>query len=126
MIPDNELARGIQSKSMPGQAGGNFYFIFLESSETYAKKIENKNVCSDFAEHLFASVSDDSKKKSFIHVFRKFGKKSSTFCFVFGGLRTQAPDVFGLNLPSQLVIGYHWLAILNQLHKNQVPNFQEF
>ena len=35
-----------------------------------------------------------------------------------GGLRTQAPDTFRLNPPSQLIIGYHWLAFLNQVHKN--------
>ena len=29
------------------------------------------------------------------------------------GLHPQAPDGFGLNLSSQLVIGYHWLASLN-------------
>ena len=29
---------------------------------------------------------------------------------ILGGLSPQAPDAFGLNLPSQLVIGYHWLA----------------
>ena len=34
------------------------------------------------------------------------------------GLRPQAPDVFGLKPPSQLVIGYHWLAFLNQIRKN--------
>ena len=47
------------------------------------------------------------------------------FCFlstkiIFGGkkrrfvpqkLRPQAPDAFGLNYPSQLVIGYHWLVL---------------
>ena len=31
---------------------------------------------------------------------------------------TQAQDVFGLNRPSQLVIGHHWLAFLNQVRKN--------
>ena len=33
------------------------------------------------------------------------------------GLRTQAPDAFELNRPGQLVIGYHWLAFLNQVGK---------
>ena len=33
-------------------------------------------------------------------------------------LRPQAQDAFGLNLPSQLVTGYHWLAFLNQVRKN--------
>ena len=32
-----------------------------------------------------------------------------------------APDAFGLDPPSQLVLEYHWLAFLNQVHKNQVP-----
>ena len=36
----------------------------------------------------------------------------------FGGLFPQAPDAFGFNPPSQLVLGYHWLAFLNQIHKN--------
>ena len=30
----------------------------------------------------------------------------------------QAPDGFGLNPPSQLVIGYHWLTFLNQVRRN--------
>ena len=34
-------------------------------------------------------------------------------------VRTQAPDTFGLNSPSQLVFWYHWLAFLNQICKNQ-------
>ena len=34
------------------------------------------------------------------------------------GHRTQAPDAFRLNPPSQLVIEYHWLAFLNH------PNFR--
>ena len=33
------------------------------------------------------------------------------------------PDAFGLNHPSQLVTGYHWLAFLNQFHKN-LPSSQ--
>ena len=33
-----------------------------------------------------------------------------------------ASDAFGLNPARQLVIGYHWLAFLNQIFKNlQVP-----
>ena len=35
-----------------------------------------------------------------------------------GGLRSQASDAFGLHPPSQLVLGYHWLAFLNQICKN--------
>ena len=31
-------------------------------------------------------------------------------------LNPQAPDNFGLNPSGQLVIGYHWLAFLNQIH----------
>ena len=31
------------------------------------------------------------------------------------GLRPQAPDGFGLNPSSQLVLRYHWLAFLNQV-----------
>ena len=71
---------------------------------------------------------------------RKMGKH---FCFVLGGrgggglrppnprfvwgftlhiphwgLRFQASNNFGLNPTSQLVIGYHWLAFLNQVRKN--------
>ena len=34
---------------------------------------------------------------------------------MFVGPDPQAPDRFGLNPPSQLVIGYHWLAFLNQV-----------
>ena len=37
--------------------------------------------------------------------------------------RPQAPDAFGLNIPSQLVFGHHWLAFHNQVRKNlQVPD----
>ena len=35
----------------------------------------------------------------------------------------KAPDAFGLNHPSQLVIGYHWLAFLNQVRKYLSPQF---
>ena len=40
------------------------------------------------------------------------------------GLRPQSPDAFGLNPPSQLDLGYHWLAFLNQVRRNlfQVPS----
>lgn len=38
--------------------------------------------------------------------------------FVLLGLHPLAPDVFGLNARSQLVIGYQWLAFLNQVLKN--------
>ena len=31
------------------------------------------------------------------------------------GLRSQAPDAFGLNLLSQLVLGYHWFVYLNRV-----------
>ena len=34
------------------------------------------------------------------------------------GLCPQVTDDFGLNPPSQLVPGYHWLAILNQVRKD--------
>ena len=37
--------------------------------------------------------------------------------FLWEGFRPQAPDAFGLNPPSQLVLGYHWLAFVNQVHK---------
>ena len=33
------------------------------------------------------------------------------------GFHHQTPDKFGFNPPSNLVIGYHWLAFLNQVHK---------
>ena len=45
-----------------------------------------------------------------------------------GGLRSQASDAFGFNSASQLDIGYHWLAFLNQVRKEsqtavvKVPN----
>ena len=36
-----------------------------------------------------------------------------------GRLHPQAPDTFGLNSPSQLIIGFYWLAFLkNQVRKN--------
>ena len=38
-------------------------------------------------------------------------------------LHLQAPDTFGLNPPSHLVIGYHWLAFLNQVCKRRSPQF---
>ena len=41
--------------------------------------------------------------------------------------RAQAPDAFGSNPPSQLVIGHHWLTFLIQVHKaSLVPINQEF
>ena len=38
---------------------------------------------------------------------------------LWGELRLQAPDAYGLNPPNQLVIGIHWLALLNQVRKNK-------
>ena len=32
-----------------------------------------------------------------------------------GATPSQAPNDFGLNPPSQLVLGYHWLAFLNRV-----------
>ena len=51
---------------------------------------------------------DKPKKKLYIH-------------FMLRGLRPQATHAFGLNPPNQLVIGYHWLALLNQVRKNLSP-----
>ena len=39
---------------------------------------------------------------------------------VLRGLGPQAPDAFGLNPPSQLAIGYHWLTFLNQVRKKSL------
>ena len=40
-------------------------------------------------------------------------------------LRPQAPNAFGLNRPSQLILGYHWLAFLNQVWNNlSSPQFK--
>ena len=36
------------------------------------------------------------------------------------GLQPQALDTFGWNIPSQLVIGYHWLTFLNQVRNASV------
>ena len=33
------------------------------------------------------------------------------------GALPPVPDAFGLNPPSQLVIGHYWLSFLNQVHK---------
>ena len=54
--------------------------------------------------------------------------QSKTFYFMLWRLHPQAPDCFRLNPPSQLDIGYHWLAFLNQVRKEsqtavvKVPN----
>ena len=34
------------------------------------------------------------------------------------GLCPHTLGAFGLNLPSQVVIGYHWLEFLNQIRRN--------
>ena len=39
------------------------------------------------------------------------------------GAPSQAPDAFGCNPPSQLVIMNHWLAFLNQVRINLSPRF---
>ena len=35
--------------------------------------------------------------------------------YMLEGHPSHAPDAFGLNPPSQLIIRYHWLAFLNQV-----------
>ena len=41
---------------------------------------------------------------------------------LYRGLRLQALDPFGLNPPSQLVMGYRWLGFLNQVRKNYLKS----
>ena len=58
------------------------------------------------------------KRKSEIIIY--FFSNISNICG--RGTLPQASDTFGLNPTSQLVIGYHWLAFLNQIRTNlQVP-----
>ena len=75
-------------------------------------------------------VSEDSKKmkKNALIFFSKSEKKNSRkksetnfMCPktpIRGGLLLQALDAFKLNPCSQLVIGYHWLVLLNQARQN--------
>ena len=43
------------------------------------------------------------------------------------GVRPLATDAFGLNPPSQLVIGNRWVAFLNQVRKaSRPPIYYEF
>ena len=50
------------------------------------------------------------------------GRDEFRIFFMLGGHQPQFPNPFWLNLPSQLVISYHWLAFLNQVRKKS-PNF---
>ena len=53
----------------------------------------------------------------------KYSPKSKQKEFMLRGLRPKAPNCFGLNPFCQLVIGYHWLAFLKQIHKNRKIDF---
>ena len=46
-----------------------------------------------------------------------FWKNKFNIFFVLEGLHPLGPDAFEFNSPSQLVIGYHWLAFLDQVRK---------
>ena len=82
---------------------------------------------------FFAHVSDDSRfyfflRKKKIREKNLGKKKVQTFSCSDGiqplkppgswGFRPQTPDTFGVNPPSQMVIGCYWLAFLNQFRKN--------
>ena len=102
-------------------------FFFLDSSETYAKNIPSKSEQTKF----FCSDSGAIVLHTFQMILRKKNclEKNVKEIFFFPffcvrdfcphtphrGLRFQAPDAFRLSSPSQLVIGYHWLAILNSV-----------
>ena len=62
-------------------------------------------------------------QKNFIKIREKnVGRKSSKNILCYEAL-PQAPDAFGLNSPSQLVIGYHWLALTKSENKNSKNRF---
>ena len=93
-------------------------FLFLKSSETYA----NKN-------SLISKQKKCWKKK--FNFFLCWGLRPLRPQFVGSSiphrrLRPQAPDCFGLNPASQLVIAYPWLAFLNRVLKNMSQFFLEF
>ena len=53
--------------------------------------------------------------------FRQMNYANMVFLYVLRPTiigRAQISNAFGLNPPSQLVIGYHWLTFLNQVRKN--------
>ena len=41
------------------------------------------------------------------------------------GVHFQAPDTIGLNPPGQLIVGYNWLALLNQDRKQSMIQSSE-
>ena len=64
----------------------------------------------------FLSKKNISRKKSFTKIVS--GELHPSELPDAWGHRSQAPNAFGLKPPSQLVIGYHWLAFLSQVKKN--------
>ena len=146
MIPDNQLARGIQSKSVLNQKIDKIYFFHRIIRNVCKKESSNSEQAKYFAPNLITiflytfqmilsprnlefCFTKKCKKigKLFLHTFQGLflfndvqGKKmhqNRSKKNMLGGLRPQAPDAFGLNPPGQLVIGYHWLAFLNQVLK---------
>ena len=92
-----------------------WHFFLLKSSETYAKQFssiseQQKNLGKKVQNIFCVSGAPPPLKPWFV---RGFVPRTSH-----RGLRPPAPDGFGLNPPSQLIIDYHWLALLNQVRKN--------
>ena len=87
MIPDNQLFRGIQSKSVRGQPPPHQLRGLKGRSKKKASKLEQTFIfCSDFVLVCFAYVSDDSQKERKFPLKRKLSKnlyeiskKSSTY-----------------------------------------------
>ena len=79
-------------------------FFLLKSLETYAKKTFHQNR----SKKIMLRGLRSSKPLGSWGVFSPHNPHRGPCC--------QAPAAFGLNPPSQLVIGYHWLTLLNQVH----------
>ena len=60
----------------------------------------------------------------FFHEKKLNQNQSNKKIYFVRGLRPQAPDAFGLNSPSQLVIGYHWLSLLNRENRQILKNIK--
>ena len=96
-------------------------------AKKYFIKIGESKICSDFDFFLHTFQMILRKKKTIFvenffgnsHFLGKIKKK-----IVLWRLHLQVRDAFGLNPPSQLIIGYHWVVFLNQVRKNVPDHFR--
>ena len=110
----NNWPKITQKKSFPKNESGQIYISTHLKMRNVLKRM--KNQFSDF----WGNVDFVLKFRIFLY-YGSFAPPLNVFVGGFvrhtlhRGFRPQVPAAFRLNPPSQLVLGYHWLAFLNQV-----------